>query len=76
VFPFLIFYGTGGGILSIEQGAMFRKTSTTAWIRLTLAALSPEGATSVAVGVDNAEGTADLYLDDAALTGSVRFTYR
>jgi hypothetical protein len=76
VLPFLIFYGPGGGILSIEQGAIFRKTSTTAWIRLTLAALSPEGATSVAVGVDNAEGTADLYLDDAALTGSVRFTYR
>jgi hypothetical protein len=73
--PFLLFYGPGGGVLSIEQGPRFRKTSTSAWTPLTLAALSPEGAASVAIGVDNADGTADLYLDDVALRGSVRFTY-
>jgi hypothetical protein len=72
--PFLLFYGPGR-VLSIEQGPRLRKTSISAWTPLTLAALSPEGATSVAVGVDNADGTADLYLDDVALTGSVRFTY-
>jgi hypothetical protein len=73
--PFMIFYGPGGEILSIEAGPAFQKTLTSAWIRLTLSALSPEGAASAALGVDDVNGTADLYLDDVALTGSVRFTY-
>jgi hypothetical protein len=30
----------------------------------------------VAVGVDDADGRTDLYLDDVSLTGSIRFTYR
>jgi hypothetical protein len=28
------------------------------------------------VGVDDADGRADLYVDDVSLTGSIRFTYR
>jgi hypothetical protein len=73
--PFIIFYGRAGEILSIEQGPVFRATSSRKWTRLQLAARSPEGTTAVAVGVDDADGHADLYLDDVSLTGSIRFTY-
>jgi hypothetical protein len=74
--PFMIFYGSAGQILSIEQGPVFKAISARAWTRLTLAARGPEGTAGVAVGVDDGDGKADLYLDDVSLTGSVRFTYR
>ena len=74
--PFMIFYGPGGEVLSIEQSGIYTKTSHTRWTRLSLAARGPEGTASVAVGVDNADGGADLYLDDVTLTGSLRFTYQ
>ena len=73
--PFMIFYGPDGKVLSIEQSGIFTKTSHTTWTRLSLAARGPEGTASVAVGVDDADGGADLYLDDVTLTGSLRFTY-
>jgi arylsulfotransferase ASST/IPT/TIG domain-containing protein len=76
VVPFMIFYGPGGEVLSIEQAGAFVKTSPTAWTRLTLSARSPEGTASVAVGVDDVDGESDLYLDDVVLTGSTRFAYR
>ena len=74
--PFMIFYGPDGEVLSIEQSGIFAKTSRTTWTRLSLAARSPEGTASVAVGVDDADVAADLYLDDVTLTGSLRFTYQ
>jgi hypothetical protein len=74
--PFMIFYGSEGEILSIEQGPEFKAISARTWTRLSLAARSPEGTAGVAVGVDDADGRADLYLDDVSLTGSIRFTYR
>jgi Arylsulfotransferase (ASST)/IPT/TIG domain len=74
--PFMIFYGSAGEILSIEQGPVFKALSARAWTKLSLAARSPEGTAGVAVGVDDADGRADLYLDDVSLTGSIRFTYR
>src|SRR5439155_21290858 len=70
--PFLIFYGAADQILSIEQGPTFRRLSSNGWTHLTLAALAPVGAASVSIGVDDAEGTAPIYLDDVSLTGSVR----
>jgi hypothetical protein len=74
--PFMTFYGPSGEILSIEQGPLFERTSARRWTRLRLAARSPQGTAGVAVGVDDADGRADLYLDDVSLTGSIRFTYR
>lgn len=74
--PFMIFYGRSGEILSIEQGPVFQRTSARTWTRLRLITRSPEGTTAVAVGVDDGDGRADLYIDDVSLTGSVRFTYR
>jgi Arylsulfotransferase (ASST)/IPT/TIG domain len=74
--PFMIFYGRTGEILSIEQGPVFARTSARTWTRLQFAARSPEGTAAVAVGVDDADGRADLYVDDVSLTGSIRFTYR
>lgn len=74
--PFMIFYGPTGEILRIEQGGAFTKTSPAAWTRLALSARSPEGTVAAAVGVDDSDGRAPLYLDDVTLTGSLRFTYR
>ena len=74
--PFMIFYGPGGEVLSIEQSGIYTKTSHTRWTRLSLAARGPEGTASVAVGVDDADVAGDLYLDDVTLTGSLRFTYQ
>jgi hypothetical protein len=72
----MIFYGPSGEVLSIEQGPVFERTSARTWTRLRLAARSPQGTAGVAVGVDDADGRADLYVDDVSLTGSIRFTYR
>ena len=74
--PFMTFYGRSGAILSIEQGPVFQPTSSKNWTKLRLDARSPEGATGVAVGVDDADGRADVYIDDVTLAGSTRFTYR
>jgi hypothetical protein len=73
--PFMIFYGSGGEILSIEQAQAYTKTSPLAWRRLSLSARSPQGAATVAVGIDDVEG-GHVYIDDVSLTGSTRFTYR
>jgi hypothetical protein len=74
--PFMIFYGSSGEVVAIEQGPVFSQTSSQSWKSLSLDARAPEGTVGVAVGVDEADGRADLYLDDVSLTGSVRFTYR
>jgi hypothetical protein len=74
--PFMVFYGSAGETLSIEQAPALKATSARAWVRLDLVARAPEGTAGVAVGVDDADGRADLYLDDVSLTGSTRFTYR
>jgi hypothetical protein len=74
--PFMIFYGSANETLSVEQAPAFKETSARVWVRLDLVARAPEGTTAVAVGVDDVDGRADLYLDDASLTGSTRFTYR
>jgi hypothetical protein len=71
---FLIFYGSAHEVLSIEQAPVYTRVSRR-WTRLTVRALSPDGTAFVAVGVDDADGDAAFFLDDATLTGSTGFTY-
>jgi hypothetical protein len=73
---FVIFYGPAGEILSVQQGPEFLETAPSSWIQIGLSARCPDGAITAAIGVDDADGRADLYVDDVSLTGSIRFTYR
>jgi hypothetical protein len=74
--PFLIFYGPTGEILSVQQGPAFLDTAPSGWTQVDFPAVSPDAAVAAAVGVDDADGRAELYVDDVSLTGSIRFTYR
>jgi hypothetical protein len=73
--PFMIFLGSSGQILSTEEAAQLRRTSRSGWTKLVLRALSPAGATSVALGLSFAGGAVRLYVDDVRLTSFVRFGY-
>lgn len=73
--PLMIFFGSGGAILSVEDGPEIHRTARSGWRKLRLSALSPAGATSVAVGVGITDGAAPLYVDDVRLTSFVRFAY-
>jgi hypothetical protein len=72
---FMTFYGSRGEFLALEQSPAFVPVSRSAWTQLTLRALGPDGATSVAVGVDDADGAVPIYIDDVSLDRFVRFTY-
>jgi hypothetical protein len=72
---FMTFYGARGEILALEQSPAFVPVSRSGWTRLTLDALAPDGATTVAVGVDDADGNVPIYIDDVSLDGSIAFTY-
>jgi hypothetical protein len=72
---FMTFYGPRGQLLVLEQSPAFVPVSKSGWTRLTLRTLGPEGAASVVVGVDNADGEVPIYIDDVSLDGFVGFTY-
>jgi len=74
--PFVIFYGPADEILSVQQGTAFLETTPSGWTQVEFPAVCPDAAVAAAVGVDDADGRADLYVDDVSLTGSIRFTYR
>jgi hypothetical protein len=70
----LVFYDKHGSTLSIAQGRFVPVSGR--WTRVAVTGTSPASGTSVALAVDAAEGNTILYVDDASLTGSVRFTYQ
>jgi hypothetical protein len=72
---FMTFYGPRGEILTLEQSPAFVPVSRSGWTRLAHTVLAPDGAASVVVGVDNADGEVPIYIDDVSLDGFVGFTY-
>jgi hypothetical protein len=75
VHAFLIFYAASGAVLAIEQAPRFTQAPPGRWTSVAVRALSPQGTALVAMGVDDADGETAVYVDDASLTGSTRFSY-
>jgi len=73
--PVLTFFGTGGAVLSVEEGLATSRTMRSGWTKLTLSAPSPAGAISVVLGINITDGVVALYVDDVRLTSFVRFAY-
>jgi arylsulfotransferase ASST/IPT/TIG domain-containing protein len=69
----LIFNDSGGSGLAVARSRYVQLS--TRWVRLTVRGKSPVGTASVALTVDNADCHGALYLDDASLKGSARFTF-
>lgn len=70
----LIFYDELGSVLWIKQGRVARVTGR--WTLTKISGIGPAGTASVALAVDGLTGDTALYLDDASLVGSSRFSYR
>jgi hypothetical protein len=72
---FTAFYDSSGQLISVSRGPLITEASGT-WTLLSNNTISPGGAASAALGLEDISGDDDVYLDDTTLRGSNQFEYQ